>query len=293
VITNPIAVSNAARAGSSHGWGSVLMVAIVPRPGPIAVILRGDPRLPPPDDAQPRDSHYGLAMDTEETPADSPVSVLIADDQALVRAGFRAILESQRDIAVVGEAVDGRDALDLVRRRRPDVVLMDIQMPDIDGLEATRRILAESDGSIAVLMLTTFDFNEYVYGALRAGASGFLLKDVPAEDLIAAVHVVAAGDALIAPAITKRLIEQFVRTAPPSIPPPKISELTPRETEVLTLVARGLSNGEIAADLVLSEATVKTHVKHVLSKLDVRDRVQAVVLAYEAGLVTPGDSSQA
>jgi DNA-binding NarL/FixJ family response regulator len=166
---------------------------------------------------------------------------------------------------------------------------MDIKMPDIDGLEATRRILAEEDHDTAVLMLTTFDLNEYVYDALRAGASGFLLKDVVPEDLIAAVRVVAGGDALIAPTVTKRLIEHFVRTAPPSTPPAELGDLTPREVEVLTLIARGLSNGELAADLVLSEATVKTHVKHVLAKLGVRDRVQAVVFAYEAGLVTPGD----
>ena len=223
----------------------------------------------------------------------TPIRVLIADDQALVRAGFRAILEGQRGISVVGEAADGRDAVDLARRRRPDVVLMDIQMPDLDGLEATRGILADAGGhQVAVLMLTTFDLNEYVYEALRAGASGFLLKDVLPEDLIAAVRVVAAGDGLIAPTITKRLIEQFARTAPPSAPPAEIGYLTPRELEVLMLMARGLSNGEIADELVLSEATVKTHVKRVLSKLDLRDRVQAVVLAYEAGLVTPGDAAQ-
>jgi DNA-binding NarL/FixJ family response regulator len=217
------------------------------------------------------------------------VTVLIADDQALVRAGFRSILEAQPGLKVVGEAADGRDAIDIARKRRPQVVLMDIKMPDIDGLEATRRILAEEDHDTAVLMLTTFDLNEYVYDALRAGASGFLLKDVVPEDLIAAVRVVAGGDALIAPTVTKRLIEHFVRTAPPSTPPAELGDLTPREVEVLTLIARGLSNGELAADLVLSEATVKTHVKHVLAKLGVRDRVQAVVFAYEAGLVTPGD----
>lgn len=222
------------------------------------------------------------------------VAVLIADDQALVRAGFRAILEEQPGIRVVGEAGDGRDAIDLVRRRHPDVVLMDIQMPDIDGLEAARRILADADDEhpVAILMLTTFDLNEYVYDALRAGASGFLLKDVLPEQLIAAVRVVAAGDALIAPTITKRLIEQFARAAPPRVRPAALQELTPRELEILILVARGMSNGEIAEDLVLSQATVKTHVKRVLAKLDLRDRVQAVVLAYEAGLVAPGESAR-
>ena len=225
--------------------------------------------------------------------AEEPISVLIADDQALVRAGFRAILELQPGIAVCGEATDGRDAVHIARTRRPHVVLMDIQMPDLDGIEATRRILAGAgDHPTAVLMLTTFDLNEYVYEALRAGASGFLLKDVLPEDLVAAVRVVAAGDGLIAPTITKRLIEQFARTAPPSTPPPQLESLTPREIEVLILIARGLSNGEIAAELVLSEATVKTHVKRILAKLEVRDRVQAVVLAYEAGLVTPGDAAQ-
>jgi DNA-binding NarL/FixJ family response regulator len=230
-----------------------------------------------------------IAMSASGGAAGDEVTVLIADDQALVRAGFKSILETEPGIKVVGEAADGRDAIDLARNRRPMVVLMDIKMPDVDGLEATRRILAEEQG-IAVLMLTTFDLNEYVYDALRAGASGFLLKDVLPEDLIAAVRVVARGDGLIAPTVTKRLIEQFVRTAPPSAPPDELAELTPREVEVLTLIARGLSNGEIARDLVLSEATVKTHVKHVLAKLDARDRVQAVVFAYEAGLVSPGDA---
>jgi DNA-binding NarL/FixJ family response regulator len=222
---------------------------------------------------------------------DAGVAVLIADDQALVRSGFRAILEAQDGINVVGEAVDGRDAVYLAKTRRPDVVLMDVRMPDMDGIQATREILAAAgaeERSVAVLMLTTFDINEYVYESLRAGASGFLLKDVPPEQLIAAVRVVAAGDALIAPGVTKRLIEQFVRTAPASEPPDGFRELTARELEVLTLIARGLSNGEIAAELVLSEATVKTHVKRVLRKLGLRDRVQAVVVAYEAGLVAPG-----
>jgi len=215
--------------------------------------------------------------------------VLIADDQALVRAGFRAILETRPDVTVVGEAVDGRDVVDLARRRRPDVVLMDIKMPGMDGLEATRRVLAEAGDATAVLILTTFDLDEYVYEALRAGASGFLLKDAPPEQLIAAVHTLAAGEALIAPAITKRLIEQFARASPPpGRSSAALEELTPRELEVLVLIARGLSNREIAATLVLSEATVKTHVKRVLAKLGVRDRVHAVVLAYESALVTPG-----
>jgi DNA-binding NarL/FixJ family response regulator len=223
---------------------------------------------------------------------DAQISVLIADDQALVRAGFRAILEGQPGITVCGEAADGRAAIDLVRTRRPDVVLMEIQMPDIDGLEATRRLLADNEleHPVAVLMLTTFDLDAYVYDALRAGASGFLLKDTLPEDLVAAVRVVARGDALIAPGITKRLIEQFARSAP-AAPPPALDELTPREAEVLILVARGLSNGEIADELVLSNATVKTHVKRILAKLSVRDRVQAVVIAYEAGLVYPGTST--
>ena len=231
-------------------------------------------------------------MSDPARPADDTVTVLIADDQALVRAGFRAILEEQPGIEVIGEAADGRAAVDLARRRQPKVVLMDIQMPDIDGIQAARRILAEIDPErpVAVLMLTTFDLNEYVYDALRAGASGFLLKDVPPEQLIAAVRVVAAGDALIAPMITKRLIAQFSRTAPPRLAPDRLTALTPRELEIFTLIGRGLSNGEIASTLILSQATVKTHVKRVLSKLDLRDRIHAVVLAYETGIVTPGNN---
>ncbi len=245
-------------------------------------------------DAPTRPRRYGPRVDSKDPPAGPPqsgpsVSVLIADDQALVRAGFRAILASQPGITVAGEAHDGYDAVDLARRRQPDVVLMDIRMPGLDGLEATRRILAEArDQPIAILMLTTFDLNEYVYAALQAGASGFLLKDVLPEQLVAAVRIVAAGDALIAPAITKRLIAQFARTAPPVTPSPSLAELTPRELEVLSLIARGLANAEIAAELVVSNATVKTHVTRVLTKLSLRDRVQAVVFAYETGLVSPG-----
>jgi DNA-binding NarL/FixJ family response regulator len=216
------------------------------------------------------------------------IRLLIVDDDPLVRSALRFMLGGQSDLEVVGEAGDGFGAVEMVLRHRPDVVLMDIQMPGIDGLEAARRILSEPEhDAVAVLMLTTFDLNEYVYDALRAGASGFLLKDVPPEQLIAAVRVVAAGDALLAPAITKRLIEQFA-VAAPRVAPPEIAELTAREYEVLRLVARGLANREIAAELVVSEATVKTHVKRVFAKLGLRDRAQAVVLAYEGGLVTPG-----
>jgi DNA-binding NarL/FixJ family response regulator len=217
------------------------------------------------------------------------VRVVIADDQALVRAGFKTILESDPGIVVLGEGADGFAALDLVRRHRPDVVLMDIQMPNLDGLSAARQLLEQEEDPPAVLMLTTFDTNEYVYEALRAGASGFLLKDVTPEGLIEAVHIVATGDALLAPQITRRLVEQFAMAAPRT-PPPELDELTARELEVLRLVARGLSNREIAAELVVSEATVKTHVKRLFAKLRLRDRVQAVVLAYEAGLVSPGGS---
>ncbi len=226
-------------------------------------------------------------------PADARiVRVLIVDDQALVRAGFRMILEAETDIEVVGEAADGREAVDQARRFEPDVVLMDVRMPELDGIEATRRLL-EGDGSASkVVMLTTFDMDEYVYDALRAGASGFLLKDVPPEQLVAGIRAVASGDALLAPSVTRRVIEEFVRRPPDSVrtPPPKLAELTPRELEVLKLIARGLSNAEIANELFVSETTVKTHVAHVLMKLELRDRVQAVVLAYESGLVQPGET---
>ena len=220
---------------------------------------------------------------------DAPISVVIADDQRLLRTGFRVIVEAEPDLTVVGEAGDGRAAIDVVRRRRPDVVLMDIRMPELDGLQAAGRILADPDLSTAVVMLTTFDANEHVYEALRIGASGFLLKDTPAERLLDAIRVAAAGEALIAPSITRRLIASFARSARPAGEgvPARLSELTERELDVLRLMARGLSNGEIAGELILGENTIKTHVGRVLSKLGLRDRVQAVVLAYETGLVTP------
>jgi DNA-binding NarL/FixJ family response regulator len=214
------------------------------------------------------------------------IRVVIADDQALVRVGFRKIVESEPDLDVVGEAGDGAQAVERARLLRPDVVLMDIQMPRVDGLQATRRL---ADAGIArVLILTTFDVNEYVYEALRAGASGFLLKDTEADQLVSAIRVVAQGDALLAPSVTRRLIEQFARRPPPSARPQQLEELTARELEILQLIARGLSNAEIAGELILGEATVKTHVARVLRKLGLRDRVQAVVTAYETGLVQPG-----
>jgi DNA-binding NarL/FixJ family response regulator len=218
------------------------------------------------------------------------IRVLIADEQTLVRDGFRMILDAQEDIEVVGEAADGIEAVARARELRPHVVLMDVRMPNRDGLDATRELLRELP-QLHVLILTTFDLNEYVYEAMRAGASGFLLKDAPRSQLIQGVRTVAAGDALLAPAITRRLIEQFVRRPPASIRPlpPKLDELTARELEVLKLVAGGRSNAEIAAELYVSDATVKTHVAHALRKLDLRDRVQAVVFAYENGLVEPGD----
>jgi DNA-binding NarL/FixJ family response regulator len=213
--------------------------------------------------------------------------VLIADDQALVRAGFHKLLETA-GIDVVGEAADGREAVDMARALRPSIVLMDIRMPRLDGIEATRLLTADAEG-IRVLILTTFGLDDYVYDALRAGASGFMLKDAPPEELLAAIEVVARGDALIAPAVTRSVIEEFVRRSPAPTPaPPRIDELTEREREVLELLARGLSNAEIAERLVVSTGTVKTHVAHVLGKLGLRDRVQAVILAYESGLITPG-----
>ena len=221
-----------------------------------------------------------------------PLRILIADDQALVRAGFKMILDAEDDLDVVGEAADGAAAVELARRLKPDVVLMDIRMPELDGIEATRRVVAlDAETPVRVLMLTTFDLNEYVYEALRAGASGFLLKDVPPEQLAAGIRIVAQGEALLAPSITKRLIQEFAAAAPVSAPPPKgLDELTARELEVFRLIARGLSNAEIAAELIVSETTVKTHVARVLMKLGLRDRVQAVVLAYESGIAVPGKS---
>jgi DNA-binding NarL/FixJ family response regulator len=214
-------------------------------------------------------------------------SVLIADDQALVRVGLRKILESELETSVVGEAGDGEDAITEARRLRPDIVLMDIRMPVLDGIEATRRIVAAQPAT-RVLILTTFGLDTYVYDALRAGASGFMLKDAPPEEIAAAVRIVASGDALLAPAITRSVIEEFARRAPaPRTPPPAVAELTPREQEVLDLLVRGLSNPEICERLVISEATAKTHVARILQKLDLRDRVQAVIYAYETGLVAP------
>jgi DNA-binding NarL/FixJ family response regulator len=225
------------------------------------------------------------------------IRILLVDDQALVRAGFRMILDAEDEMEVVGEASDGREAIDQVRSLRPDVVLMDIRMPELDGLEAARRILADGvagDEPPRILMLTTFDLDEYVYEALRAGASGFLLKDTPPEQLVGAIHVIAAGDALLSPAITRRVSSEFVKGSGPKPQAqfPRLKDLTARELEVLVLIARGLSNAEIAKTLFVSETTVKTHVARILMKLGLRDRVQVVVLAYEAGVVSPGDTAE-
>jgi DNA-binding NarL/FixJ family response regulator len=219
------------------------------------------------------------------------IRVLLADDQALVRGGFNSILAGQADIEVVGEAEDGNAAVELTERLRPDVVLMDIRMPGIDGIEATRRIVAR-DIATRVLVLTTFDIDDYVYEAMKAGASGFLLKTAPPRQLVEALRTVAAGDALLAPSITRRLVEQFVRRPPPGASVPRaFDELTERERDVLKLLARALSNAEIAVELVVSEATVKSHVNRILTKLNLRDRAQAIVLAYETGLIEPGSNS--
>jgi DNA-binding NarL/FixJ family response regulator len=214
------------------------------------------------------------------------IKVVLADDQRLVRAGFRSILDGEDDISVVGEAATGAEAIRLTRQLKPDVVLMDVRMPELDGLAATREIVRET--AVRVVILTTFDLDDYVYGALRAGASGFLVKDTEPMELIHAVRVVSRGDALIAPTVTRRLIAEFAgRVAKPS-PSPRLNSLTEREREVMTLVAAGLSNDEIAARLVLSPATAKTHVSRIMTKLGVRDRAQLVVLAYESAMITPG-----
>ena len=218
------------------------------------------------------------------------IRVLIADDQSLVRAGFRLVLENHDDIEVVGEASNGHEAVYSAGRFDPDVVLMDIRMPELDGIAATREITSRR--ATRVLVLTTYDLDEYVYDALQAGASGFLLKDTPPTQLVDGIRAVAGGEALLAPTVTRRLIEEFSRIGPARrARPPELDELTPRELEVLQLLARGMSNAEIAEALVLGDTTIKTHVAHVLSKLGLRDRVQAVVLAYESGLVTPGRQS--
>ena len=234
----------------------------------------------------------------EAGPGPSPVGdegaaatrVVVADDQGLVRTGFRMILTAG-GIDVVAEAGTGQQAIDAVRRTRPDVVLMDVRMPELDGLEATRRILAGAADAPRVIILTTFDLDHYVYAALAAGASGFLLKDVTPEQLVAAVRMVRTGDALLAPVITRRLVERFFRRDPAAVPHRELAALTPRELEVLSLVARGLNNAGLAAHLHLSEATVKTHVARILAKLGLRDRAQAVVVAYETGLISPGDGT--
>ena len=219
------------------------------------------------------------------------IRVLVCDDQSLVRSGFRMILEARPDLEVVGEAEDGLQAVELAGQTDPDVVLMDVRMPNLDGVEATRRIVG-SGNPVRVIVLTTYDVDEHVHDALRAGASGFLLKDVQPTQLVDAIRVVAAGDALLAPSVTRRLLDRFARTLPDATPPPdSLSSLTEREVEVLRLVAAGLSNAELAERLFVSEATVKTHVSSVLHKLGVRDRVQAVVLAYDTGLVRPASGN--
>jgi DNA-binding NarL/FixJ family response regulator len=218
------------------------------------------------------------------------ITVVIADDQGMVRSGLRSLLEDEPDLCVVGEAADGAEALRVVRRAQPDVTLMDIRMPELDGLAATRQLVAEG-AATRVLVLTTFDLDEYVFDALRAGASGFLLKDAPAEELVAAVRVLSRGDALLAPAVTRRVVEAFA-TLPQPAEPPELGDLSPREIAVLSQLARGRSNAEIAGELFVSDATVKTHVSNLLAKLGLRDRIQAVIYAYESGLIRPGEQDR-
>jgi DNA-binding NarL/FixJ family response regulator len=223
----------------------------------------------------------------------SALRVLIVDDQALIRAGFAMILGTEEDIDIVGEATNGVEALRLARQLKPDVILMDIRMPEMDGITATRALCEQTDNASdcpKVIILTTFDLDDYVYDALRAGASGFLLKDTSPEDLAEAIRVVASGEALLSPSITRKLLEEFTRTPAAPQPSPALNDLTEREEEVLRELARGLSNSEIAEALFVSETTVKTHISHILTKLELRDRVQAVVVAYESGLVVPGDT---
>jgi DNA-binding NarL/FixJ family response regulator len=221
------------------------------------------------------------------------ITVVVADDQGMVRAGLRSLLEADPEISVIGEAADGVAAMDATRRLRPDVVLMDIRMPELDGLAATRQLIAERPG-LRVLALTTFDLDEYVFEALRAGASGFLLKDAPADELTSAIHVLARGDALLAPAVTRRIVEAFVaRSEPEPADVPELDDLSPREVEVLRLLAAGRSNAQIAAELIVSDATVKTHVSNILAKLRLRDRIHAVIYAYETGVVRPGSNPPA
>jgi DNA-binding NarL/FixJ family response regulator/class 3 adenylate cyclase len=260
---------------------------------PFALLDLGEQRLK--DFERPVRVYQLVATDTDAGPAmpAGVIRVLIVDDQALVRAGFRMILDAQDSIDVVGEASNGEEAITEAERLRPHVVLMDVRMPTLDGIEATRMLLAREGSDAKVVMLTTFDMDEYLYEALRAGASGFLLKDVPPEQLVNGIQAVASGEALLAPAVTRRVIEEFVRLpreAPSAPPPAALDDLTPRELEVLQMIARGLSNSEIADELVVSQATVKTHVARLLTKLELRDRVQAVVLAYESGLVVPGNA---
>jgi DNA-binding NarL/FixJ family response regulator len=236
---------------------------------------------------------FAAGRTSPDAPDIKTTTVVIADDQALLRAGFRVIIDAELDLRVVGEAADGWAAIDVVRRRRPDVVLMDIRMPGLDGLRAAETILGDAELTAAVVMLTTFDVQRYVYEALRLGASGFLLKDAPSDRLLDAIRVAAAGDALLAPTITRRLVERFAVVARPvdAAPPERLADLTARELEVLRLIARGHSNAEIARELVLGENTIKTHVGRVFAKLGLRDRAQAVVLAYESGLVVPEPDS--